>query len=146
MRFRFRLEQVLRLVVLDEKRKKQEIVKTLGHMSSLRNKMAMLETNIRGLLRLTTGDSPEMAWSCYQSEKIIHDRDAIVIAKLNLADIKEALQNMRRELAAIQMKRKALEKKKDADRREFTLVQNRREQRRMDDNHRILSKTEEADA
>lgn len=139
MIFRFRLQQALRVVELEEMRKKMEIGRVRASIDLLNRRIETLKRNMRHVLGMTLGKIVSTQWSTYQAQKIDADSEALTIAERNAGDIKGLLGTKTKELAKIMMKKKALERKKETDRRLFRLHQGRKEQKRLDDDFRLLS-------
>ena len=138
MKFRFRLAPALRIIELEENKKKMEIARIYGNLNSLEVRRDQLSLNVHHLLSSGIGNETSSLWLAYRSNKIEADRAESQVLERKITDQKELLHNKQGELAVIMMKRRAFERKKESELRIFNMGEGRKEQKRLDDNHQIL--------
>ncbi len=143
MKFHFKLGPALRLVEIEERKKKIELGTILQKVSEMQTQIGKTQENIKQLLLISIGTPANNRlvsgeWYEYQTNKIELDRDQEGKLIRNLTDIRGLLSQKRRELAALLLKRKAFENKRESDFKQYRMQVARRDQKQLDENHRLL--------
>lgn len=137
MRFRFKLQPLMRKIMVEEQRKKIELARTLTNIRVGRARIHDLKLEIRVLLERRPLC---LEWAPFSGEKIVMNSEALKSAEQNLNDLLNLSTHKRQELVDIILRRKTLEQRKNAEHKDHRLRESRREQKAFDGNHRLLGR------
>jgi flagellar export protein FliJ len=134
MRFRFRLARILAFVELREREKKMQVATQAHKVEALAEKKRKLAAQVLAVLAepLTTID-----WLRLRNEKVDLDRQELKRVSAEWVQENEMLDNLHYDLGKIAMRRKAIETLRERKEQEFKLVDNRREQTKLDEAYRM---------
>lgn len=139
MKFRFRLQKMLHFEEMKEAIKKAEVARTIDDIRRLEETKAGVEKSMRQVLADKLA-GPE--WVPYQVDKVKQDLRSIDLITQDVRNMREKLEYLQFELGKLSMRRKALENLKDTRKKEFTLFESRKEQKRLDEVYRLNEKKE----
>ena len=134
MRFQFRLEKGLHFLRIRETTKKMEIVSVQKRIQLLESKHTRLESTMREMLtQQTTHWSAAMTF--YHTRKIALDAKELREVEERIMAERAHLQKKKDELNQLMLRRKGLESLKEKKQAEFRVLENRRQQHRLEDIH-----------
>jgi flagellar export protein FliJ len=139
MRFRFRLERMLRFLELREAVKKTETAALVQRLKELEARRETRQRTIQEVLgnyqrQLESGNQ----WVPYQVGKIQADSRELIRLEEDIHQTKLDVTRTKDELARIAMRRKALANLKEKRYAEFRLSESRLEQKRLDEMYRLV--------
>ncbi len=137
MKFRFPLQKALDWTEVEESSVRIEISRLMKDAERLTARCRELEANIQALLG-AHGKTLSLEWAPYVSAKIPSDAKEIQDVGGRLK-VKEAEIGVKKtELNRLLLKRKGLESLKDKRRKDYRMLEGRKDQKRLDDNYQIL--------
>lgn len=137
MKFRFPLQKALDWTEVEESSVRLEISSLMKEAERLTARCRELEANIQALLG-TAGQTVSLEWAPYVATKIPADAKEIEEVGGKLKAKETEIGCKKKELNRLLLKRKGLESLKDKRRKDFRMIENRRDQKRLDDNYQIL--------
>lgn len=138
MAFTFSLQKALEWTLIEESAKRSEIAGLNKKIEALKAELARSNTGLRALLE-DEGKRFSSDWAPFVAARVPSLAEAIRGFEADLRERERVAAEKRIELNRILMKRKGLESLKGKRLREYRLKESRREQKRLDEVHQILS-------
>jgi flagellar biosynthesis chaperone FliJ len=137
VRFHYTLQKALEWTEVEESATKLAISRLMAEAEILKARRVSLERNLEELLG---GQDKNLAleWAPYVAQKVPADAAELRNLDGKIGAKQAEIGTKKAELNRLLLRRKGLESLKDKRRREFRLIEGRREQKRADDNHQIL--------
>lgn len=139
MKFKFRLERTADFFSKKERAKQLELARVHSEIEQIKQQISQLETENRSVFeRGSSGQEMTGAWAKLLFDRVEFNLKSVDGLSEQMLQVKEVLEEKKKELLEISQRRRALEKLKDKKLSEFKLLSSRKEQKQLDENYQLL--------